>query len=162
LATRAGGSADAASQRRARRSTRGRRDRDLHRLPEPAASRVRRFSVDHAGGVSVSPARRSTRCPDRVWSGGDRGRDRKRTVRHRVALARGKIEVELGPQALPVLGDASQMGRILDNLINNGLSYTSKAPHLLVTTSGEGGRVVLRVSDNGVGIASGDRERLFE
>ncbi|OLB90578.1 MAG: hypothetical protein AUI15_24380 [Actinobacteria bacterium 13_2_20CM_2_66_6] len=83
-------------------------------------------------------------------------------ARPRVALARGKIEVELGPQALPVLGDASQMGRILDNLINNGLSYTSKAPHLLVTTSGEGGRVVLRVSDNGVGIASGDRERLFE
>jgi len=83
-------------------------------------------------------------------------------ARPRVALARGRIEVELGSHPLPVLGDASQLGRILDNLINNGLSYTARSPQLLVTTSGEGGRVVLRVSDNGVGIASGDRERLFE
>jgi signal transduction histidine kinase len=83
-------------------------------------------------------------------------------ARPRVALAGGTIEANAGNQPLPVDGDAIQLGRIVDNLMNNGLSYTTRAPQLTVTGTSEGGQNLIRVIDNGVGIAGEDRERLFE
>ncbi len=83
-------------------------------------------------------------------------------ARPRAALMDGSIEANAGNQPLLVDGDAIQFGRIVDNLLNNGLSYTTRAPQLTVTGASEGGQMLIRVRDNGVGIPSEDRERLFE
>jgi signal transduction histidine kinase len=63
---------------------------------------------------------------------------------------------------VPVEGDAKQLGRILDNLINNGLTYTTQPPRLTISLSSEGARALVRVADNGVGIPGSDCERVFE
>jgi signal transduction histidine kinase len=54
------------------------------------------------------------------------------------------------------------LGRILDNLINNGLSYTTRQPRLSISVASEGGRALVRVADNGAGIPERERERVFE
>jgi signal transduction histidine kinase len=69
-----------------------------------------------------------------------------------------------GPMSdpVPVLGDAAQLGRVMDNLINNGLTYSVKPPRLSITLSAGPRAAVVRIADNGVGIRATERERVFE
>ena len=73
-------------------------------------------------------------------------------------------EITNGTTDDPVVveADASQVGRILDNLINNGLSYSLQPARLSISLSTEGDRAVVRVADNGIGIPEDERERVFE
>ena len=66
------------------------------------------------------------------------------------------------PQApVQVSADPEQLGRILDNLLNNALSYSSEQPRIsLVVDDGEQPRVVVR--DRGRGIPAAERQRIFE
>ena len=80
----------------------------------------------------------------------------------RANLVGGEIVTQLPGDPVLVEADAKQLGRILDNLINNGLSYTMRPPRLTVSLSSEGGRALVRVADNGAGIPASDRERVFE
>jgi signal transduction histidine kinase len=83
-------------------------------------------------------------------------------ARPRLALKHGRIELEPGPLAIGVLGNDSQLSRIVDNLLNNAMSYTATEPSLTVRLGVEGDRATLRVIDNGIGIDERDRERIFE
>jgi len=80
----------------------------------------------------------------------------------RAQLLAAEIAMRLPADPVPMEADASQLGRILDNLINNGLSYTVRPPRLTITVSREGDRAVVRVADNGAGIPPSERERVFE
>ena len=80
----------------------------------------------------------------------------------RAQLLGAEIATVLPDDPVCVWADGEQLGRILDNLINNGLSYSVEEPHLLITVTGEGDRAVVRVADNGVGIPESERERVFE
>lgn len=82
--------------------------------------------------------------------------------RAKAILVGGAINVELGSKPILVHADASQLGLILDNLINNGLSYTKRTPELTISISAEDDQAVVRVSDNGIGIAEATNDRLFE
>jgi signal transduction histidine kinase len=80
----------------------------------------------------------------------------------RAHLLGAEVATHLTPDPVPVEADASQLGRILDNLINNGLTYTVRPPRLAITVSREGDRAVVRVADNGAGIPEKERERVFD
>jgi signal transduction histidine kinase len=80
----------------------------------------------------------------------------------RANLLGGEIATTLPEDPLVVEADAKQLGRILDNLINNALSYTTRPPRLTISVSCEGARALVRVVDNGAGIPASDRERVFE
>ncbi|MEA2646775.1 MAG: hypothetical protein QOE92_1858 [Chloroflexota bacterium] len=80
----------------------------------------------------------------------------------RAALLGGEIDAHLSPYPVNVEADAAQLGRIMDNLLNNGLSYTRRPPRLSITLSNGHDRAVVRVEDNGIGIPEADRERVFE
>ena len=82
--------------------------------------------------------------------------------RPRANLLGGEIVTDLPDDPVLVEADAKQVGRILDNLINNGLSYTTERPRLTISVSSEGARALVRVADNGAGIPPADRERVFE
>jgi signal transduction histidine kinase len=77
-------------------------------------------------------------------------------------LLGAEIATRLAANPLRVEADADQLGRILDNLINNGLTYTLQPPRLAIMASEEGDRAVIRVIDNGAGIPENERERVFE
>lgn len=80
----------------------------------------------------------------------------------RLEVGGGKITVNVGSAPVPVDADPQQIGRILDNLINNGLTYTVKSARLTIDASVEGSRGVVQIADNGVGIPEHERNHVFE
>ena len=68
------------------------------------------------------------------------------------------------PKELPrVFGDSERVRQIIDNLVDNAYHYTPVNGQILVTVHSEtGDEVQVDVSDNGVGIAIEDQERVFE
>jgi signal transduction histidine kinase len=83
-------------------------------------------------------------------------------ARLRADLLHAEISTELATDPVLVTGDAVQLGRILDNLINNGLSYTVRPARVAIRLSTDADRAVVRVEDNGVGINSDQREKVFD
>ena len=83
-------------------------------------------------------------------------------VRPRVDLLGAEVTVELPPDPVPVEADASRLGRVLDDLINNALTYTIRTPRVVIGLSTKSRRAILRVTDNGVGIPESERERIFD
>jgi hypothetical protein len=75
---------------------------------------------------------------------------------HRVDLA----ELAGVPGPVEVVGDRPQLERVLRNLLDNAERHASAQVTVTVTT--EGDTAVLRVADDGPGIAEADRERVFE
>ena len=83
-------------------------------------------------------------------------------ARPRVELSGAHITLTLGPEPVPVDADARQISRILDNLINNSLTYAARPPRLKLDVVAEGKRAVVRVIDNGVGILPSEHAHVFQ
>jgi signal transduction histidine kinase len=69
---------------------------------------------------------------------------------------------DLGPRSLVVWGNATQLQRMLDNLIDNAFKFTPSGGRIDVRLQGDGEQAVLEVSDTGIGIAADQFERIFE
>ena len=54
------------------------------------------------------------------------------------------------------------MGQVLTNLISNATKYTDPGGKISVRLSAENGQAVIRVQDNGIGIAAENLDRIFE
>ncbi len=80
----------------------------------------------------------------------------------RAELLGAELTVDLPRDAMPVEADAEKLGRVLDDLINNALTYTIHPPRVRIALSTGSRRAIVRVDDNGVGIAEADRELVFE
>jgi signal transduction histidine kinase len=80
----------------------------------------------------------------------------------RAGLLGGEIATTLTGDPVPVEADPEELGRILDNLINNALTYNLRSPRLSIVVSSERDRAFVRVADNGAGIPDEERERVFE
>ncbi len=65
---------------------------------------------------------------------------------------------------LPIVkGIKSQLKLVLQNLILNGIKYNrSEQPKVIVSGSRETHQTLIRIQDNGIGIAQKDAERIFE
>ncbi len=83
-------------------------------------------------------------------------------AQRRVEVSGARIATTLGADPVPVDADARQIGRILDNLINNSLTYSVRPPRLKVDAVTEGDRAVVHVIDNGVGMSDAERDRVFQ
>lgn len=83
-------------------------------------------------------------------------------VRPRADLLGAGVTVNMPRDPVPVGVDPEKLGRVLDDLINNALTYTVRSPSLQVAVSTHARRAVVRIEDNGVGIAEDERERVFD
>jgi signal transduction histidine kinase len=63
---------------------------------------------------------------------------------------------------LVVDGRADDIGRIVDNLVDNAFRYGGAGVHVSVTTRASDHQALLEVADNGPGIAQADLPHLFE
>jgi signal transduction histidine kinase len=79
----------------------------------------------------------------------------------RAALSDATMACELPARAVQVEADPDHVGRILDNLINNALSYGGPRPWVKATVNG-GQQAEVLVEDHGVGVPEEMRERIFE
>jgi signal transduction histidine kinase len=78
------------------------------------------------------------------------------------AQARGvDVRTTVKGDALAVM-DGLLVSRVLDNLLDNALSYSEAGGAVLLEYGTEGDEVYFVVSDQGPGISDGMRERLFE
>jgi two-component system phosphate regulon sensor histidine kinase PhoR len=66
------------------------------------------------------------------------------------------------PPAMMVKGDAGQLGQVIYNLIENALKYSGHGKEVVVTGVIEKKQVIVRVKDNGPGIAAHHVPRLTE
>ena len=69
--------------------------------------------------------------------------------------------VSRAPEDLPdMTGDPRAVKQIVLNLVSNAIKFTERGGRVTVSASVEGSRLMLRVTDNGVGIAADDLKRI--
>ena len=77
--------------------------------------------------------------------------------RHSHAL---ELSLELG---LPeVLADRERIMQVMMNIVSNSIKYTPDGGQIQISAGCSGDRVWMQVDDNGIGIPSADRPRIFE
>lgn len=79
----------------------------------------------------------------------------------RVGLLDAKISVDARDAHVWVSADESHVQRILDNLINNALTYGGRPADVLVTTANHGVPYI-SVADHGAGIPPAERPHIFD
>ncbi|MGA8145804.1 MAG: ATP-binding protein [Candidatus Acidiferrales bacterium] len=72
------------------------------------------------------------------------------------------LEIDVPPALPAVLGDASLLRDVLQNLLDNAIQYTPAGGHIRVSASAGSREAVITVSDTGIGIPLADQERIFE
>jgi signal transduction histidine kinase len=78
------------------------------------------------------------------------------------ASARGvELEADVAPEVPVVLGDSSQLERVLFNLLSNAIKFTVDGGRVVVRLRRSGQSVELEVQDEGIGIPESEQDRLF-
>ena len=72
------------------------------------------------------------------------------------------LEIDLPHQPVTVSGDAVRLTQVFSNLLNNAAKYTTAGGHIVVRLSKGDGRAAVSVKDDGIGIAAGQLESVFE
>jgi len=75
---------------------------------------------------------------------------------------RHHLSVSLTSEPACVLGDEKRLVQVLTNLLNNATKYTPDRGHIHLAVEADESRIVLRVKDDGVGIASQLQPRVFD
>jgi PAS domain S-box-containing protein len=73
-----------------------------------------------------------------------------------------QLTVTLPPGALPLDADGARLSQVIGNLLHNAGKFTDPGGRIALSVEECDGHAVIRVRDNGVGIAAQDRERLFD
>jgi len=83
-------------------------------------------------------------------------------VRERAAEGGIRLSLELAPDVDLVRADERRVRQIVFNLLANAVKFTPPGGSVVVATARDGGEVRVSVTDTGPGVASEDRERIFE
>jgi signal transduction histidine kinase/CheY-like chemotaxis protein len=84
------------------------------------------------------------------------------TVSHHLQLKEHDLKVSLPSEPLWVDGDQGRLVQVFVNLLNNAIKYTPDRGKIALAAERQGETAVVRVRDNGIGIAPEMRSRIFE
>lgn len=73
-----------------------------------------------------------------------------------------KIELDIADGIPEMTGDRERIQQVVVNVVSNALKYTPDGGLISINASCGNNRLVISVSDNGIGIPEGDQPRLFE
>ena len=79
----------------------------------------------------------------------------------RAGLLRAEMTYSEPDEPVAVTADREQLARIIDNLINNALTYSAGRPWVKLTVVSAGGPALI-IEDRGVGIARDKQDKIFE
>jgi signal transduction histidine kinase len=79
----------------------------------------------------------------------------------RAGLLRAEIRYTEPDEPIAVTADREQLARIIDNLINNALTYSDGRPWVQLSVKDDGGPA-LTIEDRGIGIARDKQDKIFE
>ena len=84
------------------------------------------------------------------------------TLGHWIAASGGSLEIQR-PLAVP-MADVRLLEQVLANLVDNAFKYRrpGEPPRVTVSSCQEGDDIVIRVADNGIGIAPEFHEKIFD
>lgn len=71
------------------------------------------------------------------------------------------VTVEAGSEQVLASGDATELDRVVSNLVSNALKYTPEGGRITVSVARVGSEVELLCSDEGLGISAEDQKQLF-
>jgi signal transduction histidine kinase len=84
------------------------------------------------------------------------------TAAHLLAARQHRLTVSLPPEPVILDADALRLQQVLTNLLGNAAKFTDPGGHIRLTAEVEAGQIVLRVRDNGRGIAPDLLPRVFD
>ncbi|WP_425618153.1 PAS domain S-box protein [Anatilimnocola sp. NA78] len=73
-----------------------------------------------------------------------------------------QLKVSLPAQPILVDADMTRLAQVFSNLLNNAAKYSEQGSQIEVSVERQGDDVVIRVKDNGIGIAADQLPRIFE
>ena len=73
-----------------------------------------------------------------------------------------RVAMIRSPEPAMIRGDAARLERVIDNLVDNALSFSPPSGIVTVQTDHARGKIVLTVTDDGPGVAPDQRETVFE
>jgi PAS domain S-box-containing protein len=73
-----------------------------------------------------------------------------------------KLELSLPPESLLIDADPVRLAQVVGNLLTNSAKYTESNGHIWLAAQREDGKAVLRVRDNGIGIAPDMLPHVFD
>jgi len=73
-----------------------------------------------------------------------------------------RFEFMISDTPCPVRGDRVRLSQIIDNVLANAIKFTLAKGHVVIRLYAEGGSVLLRIEDSGVGFDRELAERLFQ
>ncbi len=84
------------------------------------------------------------------------------TARPLLERKRQELSVSVPETPIYVYGDPNRLAQVIGNLLNNASKFTNEGGRVALSLSAENGRAVLRVSDDGIGIAAHQLTSIFE
>jgi len=84
------------------------------------------------------------------------------TGRARAGEKAQKLEAEISSAAGYVFGDARRLRESIEHVLHNAIAYTDRKGRILLTADGDADNAVIRITDNGSGIAADDLPRVFD
>ena len=72
------------------------------------------------------------------------------------------IKISITDEVCVFETDRTALRSILDNLVSNAIRYAQPSGEVNISADNQGGSVVIKVTDHGVGISEEHRERIFE
>jgi signal transduction histidine kinase len=84
------------------------------------------------------------------------------TTEHLFAARGHRLTVSLPTRPVFLVADPLRLGQVLTNLLVNAAKFTDPGGHVRLTAAVEAGHVVLRIRDNGRGIAPDMLPRVFD
>ena len=72
------------------------------------------------------------------------------------------FSIDIGPDASTVHADPFELNIALGNLVDNAIKYSGEKAEIRIATRRANGGTEISVSDNGIGIAPGAQEKIFE
>ena len=73
-----------------------------------------------------------------------------------------ELTVSLPPRPVHLEADPVRLAQVVGNLLSNAGKFTDKGGHVWLTVAEDGAQAIIRVRDNGIGIAAEHHPRLFD
>jgi len=84
------------------------------------------------------------------------------TMRPTILSRRHTVNEVLLPVEIPVVGDATRLQQVIQNLIDNAVKYTPPGGLIGIESTIEGDEAVFKIEDNGIGVAPDMQTHIFE
>jgi signal transduction histidine kinase len=84
------------------------------------------------------------------------------TAKSRATEKGQKLEAEISPSTGHVVGDARRLRESVEHVLQNAIGYSERKGRITLVAEGDKKQAVIRITDNGPGIASEDLPRVFD